>query len=79
MVNASYHKSINKTLILENYFCALQKRLLLCDSHLERLDFAIGTFRDFWKKYSKHMEHLVGYQQSYPQYRCGYAKSYTAN
>jgi hypothetical protein len=49
MVNTSYHKSINKTLILENYFDALQKKLLLGNNHLERPGFAIGILRSFGK------------------------------
>jgi hypothetical protein len=74
MVNTTYHKSINKTLILENYFDGIQKRLLLCDNNLEHPGFAIGILRDFRKKHDKYMEHLASYQQSYPQYSCGYAE-----
>jgi hypothetical protein len=65
MVNANYHKSINKTLTLENYFCALQKRLLLCNNYPERPGFAIGILVEFRKRYDKYIEHLSGYQQSY--------------
>jgi hypothetical protein len=75
MVNTNYHKSINKTLILENYFCALQKGLLLRNNHLEHHGFAIGTLMSFWKRYNERMEHLACYQHSYPQYSFGYAKS----
>jgi hypothetical protein len=70
MVNTNYHKSINKTLISRNYFDGLQKRLLLRDNYPERPGFAIGILRSF----GKYMEHLASYQQSYPQYSCGYAK-----
>jgi hypothetical protein len=45
----TYHKSINKTLISENYFDGLQKRLLLCDGHPERPGFAIGILWNFGK------------------------------
>jgi hypothetical protein len=65
MVNTNYHKSINKTLILKNYFDGLQKRLLLGDNHP---GFAIGILMRFQKRCDKYMEHFVGYQQSYPQY-----------
>jgi hypothetical protein len=34
---------------LENYFCAIQKRLLLRNSHLKRPGFAIGILKDFGK------------------------------
>jgi hypothetical protein len=50
MVNTIYHKSINKTLILRNYFDDLQKRLLLRNNHPEHLGFAIGTMRVFSEK-----------------------------
>jgi hypothetical protein len=40
--NTIYHKSINKTLILENYFDGLQKRLLLRNDLHEHHGFAIG-------------------------------------
>jgi hypothetical protein len=49
MVNTNYHKSINKTLISRNYFCALQKRLLLCNNHPEHPGFAISTLKGFGK------------------------------
>jgi hypothetical protein len=49
MVNTNYHKSINKTLILENYFCALQKGLPSCNSHPEHTGFAIDILRSFEK------------------------------
>jgi Na+/H+ antiporter NhaA len=49
MVNTNYHKSINKTLISRNYFDALQKRLLLCNSYHEHPKFAIGILKDFGK------------------------------
>jgi hypothetical protein len=39
MANTNYHININKVLILENYLCALQKRLLLGNNYPE---FAIG-------------------------------------
>jgi hypothetical protein len=79
MVNTNYHKSINKTLISRNHFGDFSERLLLCDNHPERPGVAVGTLMDFRKRYDKYMEHLVGYQQSYPQYSCGCAKSYMAN
>jgi hypothetical protein len=49
MVNTNYHKSINKMLILENYFDGLQKRLLLRNNHPEHPGFAIGILKDFGK------------------------------
>jgi hypothetical protein len=49
MVNTNYHKSINKTLILENYFDDFFMRLLLRNNHPEHLEFAIGTLKDFGK------------------------------
>jgi hypothetical protein len=49
MANTNYHKSINKTLISENYFDGLQKRVLLCNSHPERPGFAIGILKGFGK------------------------------
>jgi hypothetical protein len=78
MVNTNYHKSINKVLISKNYFCALQKGLHLGNNHPEHLGFAIGTLMNFWKMYGEYMEHFVGYQRSYPQYSCGYAKPHMA-
>jgi hypothetical protein len=47
MANTNYHKSINKTLILENYFDILQKKLLLGDNHSEHPGFANGILKDF--------------------------------
>jgi hypothetical protein len=78
MVNTNYHKSINKALILKNYFDGLQKMLRLCNNHPEHTGFAIGILMSFRKKCNKHIEHLVGYQQSYPQCSCCYANSYLA-
>jgi hypothetical protein len=49
MVNTNYHKSINKTLILEKYFDGFQKRLLLGDNHPEHPGFAISILRSFGK------------------------------
>jgi hypothetical protein len=49
MVNTIYHKSINKVLILKNYFDGLQKRLLLCNNPPEHPGFAIGILWDFGK------------------------------
>jgi hypothetical protein len=49
MVNTIYHKSINKTLISKNYFYALQKDLLLRDSHPEHTGFAMGILWNFGK------------------------------
>jgi hypothetical protein len=66
-------------LISRNYFYALQKGLLLDDKHPEHTGFAIGTLKNFRKKHDKYMEHPTGYQQSYPQCSCGYAKSSMAN
>jgi hypothetical protein len=74
MVNTNYHKSINKVLILENYFDDFFKRLLLCDSYPEHTGFAIGILRSFGKRCDKYMEYSISYQQSYPQYSFGYAK-----
>jgi hypothetical protein len=49
MVSTSYHKSINKTLVFENYFCALQRGLLLRNNHPEHTSFAIGILKGFGK------------------------------
>jgi hypothetical protein len=49
MVNTNYHKSINKTLILENYFDGLQKKLLLRNNHPGRTGFAIDILWNFRK------------------------------
>jgi hypothetical protein len=49
MVNTNYHKSINKTLILRNYFDDLQKRLLLHNNNPEHPGFAIGILKGFGK------------------------------
>jgi hypothetical protein len=55
MVNANYHKSINKTLIARNYFddffkgLLLGKRLPLRNNHPEPPGFAIDILRSFRK------------------------------
>jgi hypothetical protein len=49
MVNTNYHKSINKVLISRNYFCALQKGLLLRNNPPEHPNFAIGILWNFEK------------------------------
>jgi hypothetical protein len=66
-------------LISRNYFDALQKELLLCDSHPKHPGFAIGILVEFRKRHDKYMEHLAGCQQGYPQYSFGCAKSHMAN
>jgi hypothetical protein len=73
-INTNYHKSINKTLISRNYFDALQKRLLLCDNHLEHTGFAIGTLKDFGKCVANAWNILQVINKIYPQYSCGYVK-----
>jgi hypothetical protein len=45
MVNTNYHKSINKMLILKNYFDDVQKRLLLGNNYPEHPGFAIDILR----------------------------------
>jgi hypothetical protein len=54
MINTSYHKSINKTLISRNYFDGLQKRSILCDDRTKHPGFAIGISKGFGKSMAIH-------------------------
>jgi hypothetical protein len=49
MVNTIYHKSINKALILENYFDDFFRGLLLYNNHPEHPGFAIGILKGLGK------------------------------
>jgi hypothetical protein len=79
MVNTNYHKSINKSLFLENYFDDFFRGLLLGDNHLEHPGFAIDILWNFRQMCGKYMEYSISYPQNYPWYNCGYAKSYSVN